>query len=680
MTDIPQSTRASSGVMILNVNDNDASRYLVTRMLERAGFYVMEAPTGQAALDKVRAYKPRLVVLDIKLPDIDGLDVCTRIKGDPETHGVKVLHTSAVFVATEFKVRSLECGADGYLSHPFEQEELVATVRSLLRLTEAEQALRDYAEELKAANRRTNEFLAMLAHELRNPLAAIVTSLPLLERRAASDSVEKTARELIRRQTSHLRRLVDDLLDASRVTQGKIDLHWEVVDLLELVRRVAANVQQTKMHPRKQALRVALPNGRMVVRGDPMRLEQVLTNLLDNASKYSDSGDVIDFRVSRGHAPGGGYEARILLSDRGIGMAPDTLPTIFDLFSQADVPLARSRGGLGIGLTLVRTLVELHGGSVRAHSEGIGKGSEFEIVLPVARGGDARRAPDTVGPKTAEAPACARRVLIVEDNQRRAGGAAVPAEAVGARSAARGRWPRRHSGRHRLRPDVALIDLGLPTVDGYEVARQIRAALGNASPLLMALTGYGAPEQRAQALAAGFDLHIVKPVEPERLAALLQEYAAHPPSASAAPEGRERHSTRRAAHGRPRLSHSELRNSSARYCFQTFANGVRSVAAGLRAQRHDHRLALLHALDLALENAELGRVDEIVRGVHREQRRANLLQAPGPGRSPTRRRPGTARRWRRPVRSAVGHGLVERLRRRSRAWASAPAARPGCCP
>jgi signal transduction histidine kinase len=517
--------------LILNVNDNAASRYLVTRMLQRAGLDVIEAATGRDALDEVRARKPRLVVLDIKLPDIDGLEVCRRIKSDPQTLAIKVLHTSAVFVTTEFKVQSLECGADGYLSYPFEPEELLATVRSLLRLTETEQSLRDHAEELKCVNRRTNEFLAMLAHELRNPLAAIVTSLPLLERSAASDSMEKTARELIRRQTTNLRRLVDDLLDAARVTQGKIDLHWEALDLNDLVRRVAANVQQTKMHPRSQALRVALPNGRMPVRGDPMRLEQALTNLLDNASKYSNSGDVIDFSLAMGGGADGGHEARILVRDRGIGMAAETLPTIFNLFSQADVPLARSRGGLGIGLTLVRTLVELHGGSVRARSEGIGKGSEFEIVLPLLAD-DARASVPANVPEHGTPVPCCRRVLIVEDNR----------DAQEALSCLLELWGHdvlvANDGDLGVqlaissRPEIALVDLGLPRVDGYEVARQVRAALGNGAPLLIALTGYGAPEQRAQALAAGFDLHIVKPVEPERLEALLDEYGARPPTSS----------------------------------------------------------------------------------------------------------------------------------------------------
>jgi signal transduction histidine kinase len=532
---IPDANARNSASLVLNVNDNDASRYLVSRMLEKAGFTVIEAATGAVALDKVRNKMPRLVVLDIKLPDMTGLEVCELIKADPRTHGVKVLHTSAVFVATDFKVQSLERGADGYLSHPFEPEELIATVRSLLRLTEVEQELRDQAEELKAANRRTNEFLAMLAHELRNPLAAIVTSLPLLERSTATDSVERTARELIRRQTTHLRRLVDDLLDAARVTQGKIDLHWEPVDLNELARKIAANVQQTKLNPRSQALRVALPNARLLVRGDPMRLEQVLTNLLDNASKYSNSGDVIDFSVAVGRSASGSGETRITVRDRGIGMEASALPRIFDLFSQADVPLARSRGGLGIGLTLVRTLVELHGGKVGARSEGRGRGSEFEVILPLLADDTQSPSPKAGFPPVDNATASKpRRVLIVEDNQDAQDALRCLLELWGHEVMVASDGVSGVQSTLTHRPDVALVDLGLPTIDGHEVARQVRSALGSASPLLIALTGYGAPEQRAQALAAGFDLHIVKPVDPDRLATLLDEYAATPPSSAAA--------------------------------------------------------------------------------------------------------------------------------------------------
>src|SRR5579871_6576441 len=205
--------------LILNVNDHDGVRYMTSRMLDRAGYNVVDASTGGEALALVETLKPQLMVLDIKLPDVGGLEVCRQIKLNPQTRSVKILHTSAVFVAPEAKVQSLNSGADSYLSHPYEQEELIATVRSLLRLSDAEQQLRDTAAQLQQANQRTHEFLAMLAHELRNPLSAIATCTPLLERKPPRDEVEKSVWQILRRQTDNLRRLVEDLLDTARVTQ-----------------------------------------------------------------------------------------------------------------------------------------------------------------------------------------------------------------------------------------------------------------------------------------------------------------------------------------------------------------------------------------------------------------------------------------------------------------------------
>jgi signal transduction histidine kinase len=514
---------------ILNVNDSEATRYMITRMLKRAGFAVIEAGSGEQALELVHVMRPRLVVLDVKLPDISGLEVCRQIKTDADMRAIKVLHTSAVFIATEYKVQSLDSGADGYLTHPFEQEELIATVRSLLRLTEAEQALRDRAEELNAANRRTNEFLAMLAHELRNPLAAIVTSLPLLERRAAQDKVDQMARDLLRRQTSHLTRLVDDLLDVARVTQGKIELEWEKVDLAELLQRVVANVEQTKIAAHKQVLRLDVPNQPVIVRGDTTRLEQIFTNLLDNASKYSDDGGVIhvELRLVQMH---GATRAAITVRDTGIGISADTLPTIFNLFSQADVPLARTRGGLGIGLTLVKTLVDLHGGTVVARSGGPSKGTEFEVVLSlVAEVARVETAPDENEPTQdsyRETPR--RRVLVVEDNLDAQQALKALLELCGHEVAVA---PDGETGIAKIlemQPEVAIIDLGLPTLDGYEVARRVRNSEIGKDLLLVALTGYGAPEQRSRALEAGFDLHLVKPVEPEQLLKLVADRAPPP--------------------------------------------------------------------------------------------------------------------------------------------------------
>jgi CheY-like chemotaxis protein len=242
---------------------------------------------------------------------------------------------------------------------------------------------------------------------------------------------------------------------------------------------------------------------------------------------------VIDFSLALGRSAAGIGEARITVRDRGIGMDAGTLPTIFDLFSQADVPLARSRGGLGIGLTLVRTLVELHGGKVHARSEGRGRGSEFEITLPLLA--EEARSASTSGTfrqlgKVSPSP---RRVLIVEDNQDAQDALKCLLELWGHEVMVASDGVSGIQSALANRPEVALVDLGLPSVDGYEVARQIRAAMDASSPLLIALTGYGAPEQRAQALSAGFDLHMVKPVDPERLATLLDEYAATPPTSAA---------------------------------------------------------------------------------------------------------------------------------------------------
>jgi two-component system, sensor histidine kinase len=504
---------------VLNVNDSAAARYLVTRILQAAGFKVVEAETGQQALDLIAEATPRLIVLDIKLPDIDGLQICRRVKASPETQSIKVLHTSAIFTASEAKVQSLESGADGYLSHPFEQEELIATTRSLLRLSETEKDLRNTAAELREANTRIHEFLAMLAHELRNPLSAITTCIPLLERFEPRDAVEASARGVIGRQTVQLRRLVDDLLDAARVTQGKIKLQKEPVELTALLHRTADSIGRARIAGAKQSLAIDLPDAPITVLGDSLRLEQIFSNLLDNASKYSPSGKEIQLsaRVSSD-----GRQARVLVRDQGVGISPVSLPTIFDLFSQADVPLARSRGGLGIGLTLVRSLVQIHGGQVHARSAGLGEGSEFEVTLPVLLGTQAMAEPDGTLLASDMASQVRRRIAIVEDN---------PDVQVMLRTLLEswGHEVRVASDGHggidmirELKPDLALIDIGLPSLDGFEVARQVRQHLPEKRPFLVALTGYGSRDQRERALDSGFDLHIPKPAEPAQLAALIR--------------------------------------------------------------------------------------------------------------------------------------------------------------
>ncbi len=508
---------------ILNVNDDEASRYMVSRMLQLAGYRVLEAATGVEALQRAQA-KPDVVVLDIKLPDLSGYEVCARLRANPETSSIAVLHTSATFVTPDKKAKGLDGGADAYLTQPFEASELIATVRSLLRMRLAEREMRRRAEELAEADRRKDEFLAMLAHELRNPLAAITTAVGILDRRPAPDEKEARMRGIIHRQARHLSRLVDDLLDVSRITQGKVELRREKCDLRSLLEQ-ALTTERPLFEARGLTLDVALPERPLWLEADATRLEQVFVNLLDNAAKYTDAGGRVQVRAEL-ELSGGEAVAVVRVKDSGIGIPAEALPRVFDLFAQVDTTLERSRGGLGIGLTLVRSLVQMHGGRVSALSEGMGYGSEFVVRLPLLAATDAA----LLGPASAcPRGGSPRRILVVEDNPdaRQSlhellelwGHEVTPApDGLSGLSLAVTR-----------RPEVALVDIGLPGLDGYRLAHELRARVGE-HIRLVAITGYGGPEGRNRALAAGFDVHLVKPVQPEELARTL---AGLPPAGAA---------------------------------------------------------------------------------------------------------------------------------------------------
>jgi signal transduction histidine kinase len=502
---------------ILNVNDDEATRYLNARLLRMAGYRVLEATTGQEALRLAEQERPDVVVLDVKLPDISGYEVCKHLRSRPETASIAVMHTSATFVTPDKKVRGLEGGADAYLTEPFEGEELIATVRSLLRMRRAEQELRRRTEFLQEADRRKDLFLAMLAHELRNPLAAITTAVGILDRRGAAD-VKADAREgrmvsIIQRQTNHLARLVDDLLDVSRITRGKVELRQTRLDLRGVLHQVLT-VLRPLVEGRKLTLESSLPAVPLWMEADATRLEQVFTNLLDNAAKYTDAGGAISVRVERetrdGH-PG----AVVRVKDTGIGIRAEVLPLVFDLFSQADESLERSRGGLGIGLTLVRNLVEMHEGRVEAHSDGPGQGSEFVVWLPVLAEAEAEERevvlPDLVKRR--------RHILLVEDNVDARQALQDLLETWGHRVEVAADGLRGVELAVRQPPELALVDIGLPGLDGYRVAEELRAKMGR-SIRLVALTGY---DDQSRAREAGFDLHLVKPVRPADLSRLLSE-------------------------------------------------------------------------------------------------------------------------------------------------------------
>src|SRR5579883_1042592 len=514
--------------IVLLVDDDEPKRYAVAKTLRRAGYTVHEAGTGSEALRRV-ATRPDLVILDVKLPDMDGFDVCRRIKSDPATCTIPVLHISSTFVDIEDKVQGLESGADGYLTNVAEPLELLATVRALLRARRAEDAaqlstrqwqttfdtisdgvllldgqgrvvqvnrtlerilgrswsdlvgqdlpsllgglpasepplfeqmiesgtresrdvhrgdswlrisidpIRDaesaikgglclvsditsqkrlemqllrQAQRLQEDDRRKDEFLAMLAHELRNPLASLSNALEIIgQLHDRSDEVTE-AIPIARRQIQHMGRLLEDLLDVSRITRGKVELRKQMVDFGTIVAH-AIETCQPLVDSHGHELSAAIPADPIPLDGDPTRLEQIVANLVNNAAKYTEPGGRIAVSLVRE-----GNQAVLRVRDTGIGISPEMQRRIFDLFVQADRSLDRSQGGLGIGLTLVRSVVELHGGTIAVQSDGVGQGSEFLARLPMPSESTPLAEPDRSSTVTV-APAHLR-ILLVDDNR-----------------------------------------------------------------------------------------------------------------------------------------------------------------------------------------------------------------------------------------------------------------------
>jgi two-component system CheB/CheR fusion protein len=389
---------------------------------------------------------------------------------------------------------------------------LVADITERKRL---EDELRRRAEQLAEADRHKDEFLAMLAHELRNPLAPIRNALHILKQPDANGGMLGQAMDMAERQVGHMARLLDDLLDVSRISRGRIELRQEPVDLAAVLGR-SVEAARPLFEERQHQLTVSLTPGPLRVRGDPTRLDQVVTNLLNNAAKYTDPGGRI--RVSAGRE-GGAVVLRV--RDTGIGIDPEMLPKIFDLFVQAERRLDRSQGGVGIGLTLVRRLVELHGGTVDAQSAGPGRGSEFVVRLPAAPEGEAGARAGAAGADAASPRALSRRVLVVDDNVDAADSIALLLRLGGHEVRVAHDGPTALLIARAFRPQVVFLDIGMPGMDGYEVARRLRREPGPQPALLVALTGWGHDEDRRRSQEAGFDHHLVKPVDPAALVQLL---------------------------------------------------------------------------------------------------------------------------------------------------------------
>jgi signal transduction histidine kinase len=514
-TDKPKNG-AGQSASILVVDDTPANLQVLAGMLKDRGYKVRPVPSGKLALLAARYNPPDLILLDIHMPEMNGYEVCEHLKADDNLKGIPIIFISALTEQLN-KVKAFAIGGVDYLTKPFQMEELHARVETHLklrrlqieleetnvRLAKANDVLRRKQQELSDLHHRKDEFLAMLSHELRTPLAPILSAVDLLRLQKNENHLQQQARTIIERQVTQLTRMVDDLMEVSRITTGRVQLRHDRVVVSGIVER-AVETARPLMDQRGHELKVSLPPQPIWLNADAARLEQVVVNLLTNAAKYTDEGGRIWLTVQQE-----GDECVLRLRDTGVGIAQELLPRIFDLFTQAERSLDRSQGGLGIGLALVQRLVEMHRGSVEVHST-LGQGSEFVVRLPVVLA-LAPQPPSNLT-ETTEPTSPSLRVLVVDDNVDTAQTLAMLLESLGhdVRTA--------HTGPTALEaaldypPNVVLLDIGLPGLNGYEVAKRIRQQPVLDNIVLVAMTGYGRETDRQRSQEAGFDHHLVKPV------------------------------------------------------------------------------------------------------------------------------------------------------------------------
>lgn len=641
---------------ILHVDDNEANRYIVTRILQNAGFTVVEAATGAAGLKAAVEHQPALVILDVKLPDISGFEVCRQIKANPETAFIPVLHLSASFIQSQDKAEGLDSGADGYLVQPVEPIELLATVRSLLRIRRAEEAalssarewqttfdsikdgvclvdtegiilrcnrammqlfskpsheilgcvhhelmgaelgigdgacfrrakethqrqvlefqstrrwfaktidpvfngygtltgavfilsditerkqasallqeqnerlnrlmvsLQQQTEQAQQANRIKDEFLAVLSHELRSPLNPILGWAKILQTSRQDAAKTQYALETIERNAKLQAQLIEDLLDVSRILQGKLSLNTVPVGLTFTIKAALETVRLAAEAKSIQIKTIFEPNVGQVL-GDSGRLQQVVWNLLANAIKFTSQGGRVEVRLERIKDEGEGTNkseyTQIIVSDTGMGISADFLPYIFDYFRQADGTTTRRFGGLGLGLAIVRHLVELHGGTVQAASPGEGQGATFAVKFPLMAAAKLNQH-DTVFPNRSDFNLNGLQALLVDDDRDSREFIAFLLEQYGAQVTEAQSASEALSSLEQAKFDLLISDIGMPDMDGYTLIRQIRKQSpdqGGKIPAI-ALTAYAGEIDQQLALAAGFQQHISKPIELEVL-------------------------------------------------------------------------------------------------------------------------------------------------------------------
>jgi signal transduction histidine kinase len=514
----PADARSRPRERVLWADDNADMRGYVRHLLG-ARYDVEAVSDGEAALRAARASRPSLVLSDVMMPKLDGVGLLRALRADPELRTVPVILLSAR-AGEEARIEGLEAGADDYLIKPFSARELLARVAAHLEMAnlrrQSESAIRALNDALREADVRKDEFLATLSHELRTPLNTMVGWTRLLRSGTLDAADTQRALEIIERSVDHQSRLITDLLDISRIISGKLTLEMGNADLASIVRGVVDAVRPSA-DAAGITLTPLLPRQAVSVRGDAERLRQVAVNLLSNALKFTSAGGHVTVRLERA-----GTETRLEVSDTGQGISAEFLPHLFEQFSQADGASTRAQAGLGLGLAIVRHIVELHGGRVRAESAGEGKGATFTVDLPVAgpaqdRSADAPSA--RASPMPAPSDVAGVRVLIV-DNDADCRGLFTEILARGRADVTAVETVREAlSVARSARPDVIVCDIAMPGDDGFALIREVRSwplDRGGAVPAL-ALTAYARPEDRDATLAAGFQSYLSKPVEPQSL-------------------------------------------------------------------------------------------------------------------------------------------------------------------
>lgn len=508
-------------IKFLLVDDLEANLLALEGLLKRDGLQLLKARSGPEALELLLIHEVALAFLDVQMPGMGGFELAEMMRSTERTRSVPIIFLTAGVVDQQRRIRGYETGAVDFLAKPIEAHSLLnksAVFFELARqresLRQSETRLRKANDDLARADQAKDEFLAMLAHELRNPLAPLRNATELLKSSDTTTEERCQAEQIMDRQIENMSRMIDDLLDVSRITEGKIELRKHPV-LLETILSAAAATVGSLCSANGQQLTVTLPKEPVWLDADATRLEQVFGNLLTNASKYAGkdrriwlTAEVTDFPMHR-RENGAARAVIVRVRDDGTGIAPELLPRIFDLFVQASRTLDRQHGGLGIGLTLAQRLVRLHGGTIEAHSEGIGKGAEFTTRLPILS--EAPQVMPRVPPQSKEQET-PRKILIVDDRSDSAQTLSVLLSRRGHVTRMAFTGPDAVVAATEFIPEIILLDIGLPGMNGFEVARKVRSIPALEGVLLIAISGYGRDEDIAEARAAGFDEYLIKPM------------------------------------------------------------------------------------------------------------------------------------------------------------------------